>query len=303
MPVAGALIGGAAAIGGGLIASSGAKSAAKAQENAANNQLALQREMYQQTRADQAPWRNMGVSALNTIGSLYGFAPQSVGSSGGQDWSGYGQANPDVAAGWQDMLQTGEAQSKFNGDPNAYYQWHYQNYGQNEGRQAPEAVTSAGQPAAGRTGMDAFFASPDYEFRRSEGMRGLQGSAAAGGSLQSGGTLKALDRYNSGLASGEYGNWYNRLASLAGVGQTATNQLAQAGQNYATGAGNAFGNIGQANANGAIAGAQGWNSALQGVAGFGQNLLNSWPTQTPNFNPGGQGSLSYSGDTSMNGLF
>jgi hypothetical protein len=42
----------------------------------------------------------------------------------------------------------------------------------------------------------------------------------------------------------------NPLQSLAGVGQTATNQLGQAGQNYATSAGNAFGAAGQAQASG-----------------------------------------------------
>jgi hypothetical protein len=37
---------------------------------------------------------------------------------------------------------------------------------------------------------------------------------------------------------------YNRQAALSGIGQTSTNLVGQAGQNYATGAGNALGSYG-----------------------------------------------------------
>lgn len=51
---------------------------------------------------------------------------------------------------------------------------------------------------------------PGYQFRLEEGRKALQGAAAARGSILSGGTLKALDRYNQEYASGEFGNVYNR---------------------------------------------------------------------------------------------
>lgn len=59
--------------------------------------------------------------------------------------------------------------------------------------------------------QEDFLASPDYEFRRGEGMRGIESSAAAGGGLLSSSTLKALNRFNSNLASGEWGNFTNRF--------------------------------------------------------------------------------------------
>lgn len=85
---------------------------------------------------------------------------------------------------------------------------------------------------------------PGYQFRMQEGQKAIERSAAARGGLNSGATMKALTRYSQGVASDEYQNAYNRfnndrntrfnrLASLSGVGQTANNQLAQAGQNYA----------------------------------------------------------------------
>lgn len=55
-----------------------------------------------------------------------------------------------------------------------------------------------------------FQASPDYQFRKEQGMAGIEQGAAGRGSLLSGATLKALNDYNSNLASGEYANWWNR---------------------------------------------------------------------------------------------
>lgn len=84
---------------------------------------------------------------------------------------------------------------------------------------------------------------PGAEFRRSEGQRGLESSASARGGILSGGALKAISRYNSDVASQEYGAAYNRfnndlttrfnrLSSLAGTGQTATNTGIADGNNF-----------------------------------------------------------------------
>lgn len=91
-------------------------------------------------------------------------------------------------------------------------------------------------------GANDFQADPGYQFRMAEGQRGIESSLAAKGGLLSGAALKAASRFNQDSASQEYGNAYsrfnndqstkfNRLASLAGVGQTSTNNVGQAGQN------------------------------------------------------------------------
>ena len=110
-------------------------------------------------------------------------------------------------------------------------------------------------------GIDQFQADPGRGFRISEGMKMLERSAAARGGLLSGGTGKALQRFGQELGSQEYQNAFNRyqaersarlqpLQSLAGVGQTATNALGVAGQNYASGMGEALGAGAQARASG-----------------------------------------------------
>ena len=97
-----------------------------------------------------------------------------------------------------------------------------------------------------------FSASPDYEFRRSEGMRDIGNSFSARGGAQSGNALRALSEYNSSLASGEFGNWWNRQAGLAGVGQTAGTNLGQFGANTAANAGNFLAGQGASRASGVL---------------------------------------------------
>ncbi len=69
---------------------------------------------------------------------------------------------------------------------------------------------------------------PGYQFRLSEGLKGVENSAAAGGMQLSGRTLKGLGRYAQDYASGEFQNAYNRrqqgisnLYNLASMGQAA----------------------------------------------------------------------------------
>jgi hypothetical protein len=125
-----------------------------------------------------------------------------------------------------------------------------------------------GKYASAEFGMDKFTADPGYAFRMSEGMKGLERSAAARGGLLSGSALKGIQRYGQDLGSQEFQNAFNRyqtsrantlnpFQSLAGVAQSSANTLTSAagtlGQNIGSniiGAGNAAaaGQVGAANA-------------------------------------------------------
>ena len=70
--VAGGIAAGVGAIGGAAISSHGASQAAGAQASAANNANATQLQMYNQTRADQAPWRQAGGQAVSALSQFYG---------------------------------------------------------------------------------------------------------------------------------------------------------------------------------------------------------------------------------------
>ena len=107
---------------------------------------------------------------------------------------------------------------------------------------------------------------PGYAFRLKEGQKALERSAAAKGTLFTGGTGRALQRFGQEMGSQEYGaadarrfrNWgtaydknlgeyrmghdifkgnqgdlFNRLAAISGLGQTSVNQLGAAGSQFA----------------------------------------------------------------------
>ena len=147
--------------------------------------------------------------------------------------------------------------------------------------------------------MADYQADPGYAFRLSEGMKGLNATAAARGGLISGNALRAATQYGQDMGSQEYQNAYNRyqtnrsnqlnpLQSLMGSGQTATNTLGTAGQNYANQAGEAYMGAGNARASGYVGSANAWQNALGGATNMynQQNMLNRF------FPQGGGGSPS-----------
>lgn len=135
-----------------------ARDAASASNRATRDSLALQREQYNQTRADQEPWRQAGVNALSQL------------------------QNP----------------------------------------------------------LASFQASPDYNFRMSEGLKAVNQNRATAGLLNSGSALKGVSDYAQNTAAGEFGDWWNRQSSRAGLGQAANSANQQAGSQYANSSQNAL---------------------------------------------------------------
>lgn len=148
-------------------------------------------------------------------------------------------------------------------------------------------------------GMDQFQADPGYAFRLSEGQKQLDRQAAIRGGQISGSALKAAARYGQEMGSQEYTNAFNRyqternarlnpLQSLAGVGQTATNQLGAAGQSMASGVGEALGAGAQARASGYMGMANAASGGLGQYLNYGQQQQqNSLLQQVLNRNSGG----------------
>ena len=261
-------VAGAAIVGGG-IAAYGANKAANTQANAAreagavqsdvaDRQLALQKQQYEEGVQRQQPWLTAGTNALA-------------------------------------RMQAGEftQPAAFNANDPRY-----------------------AQPGAFSFGKNDFQADPGYAFRLSEGQKALERSAAARGGLISGTALKAASRYSGDLASQEYQNayqraltgygtqvdrsntafsrgltgynadvaradtGYNRLAGMAGIGQTTTRELNAAGANYANTASNTLGNYGTAAGN-AIMGAG--NASAAGTLGMTNTLASGLTTAASSY--------------------
>jgi hypothetical protein len=177
---------------------------------------------------------------------------------------------------------------------------------------------------------------PAYQFDLSQGQQAVQRSAAASGGLVSGGAMKDLDTFSQGFASNQYqqsyanslaaynqaynqfettqSNKFNRLSSVAGLGQnavtqTATSGNAAAGTNAAvnTSTANSLADLytGQANSGVAAIGA-GTNAITGGVNNYANSLsgssYGSGTQMAPGeyddwLHPGGGGSGSSSGVT------
>ena len=105
-----------------------------------------------------------------------------------------------------------------------------------------------------------FMTAPDYQFRLNEGIRAMDASAAQRGLLLSGNQLRALQEFGQGIAAGEFGNYYNRMAGIAGLSQpTDFGGFAQLGAQTLGGLQGARGNLtaNLGNIQGAGANAQG----------------------------------------------
>lgn len=215
---------------GAKVSSDNANKASSAMQNAAKDANSTQLYMYDQSRQDQAPYRDAGAKALG-------------------------------------QMQNPNFQQEFNwNDP----------------------------------GTDNV-KDPGYAFRLAEGNKAINAAAASRGMGNSGATLKALTKYGQDYASNEYGNAFNRfntnqtqrfnrLASLAGVGQTANGQTGVLGANAANQMGSNMLGAGNAQAAAAMAGGNAVNGAIgQGMnAWMNHNLMNQ-------MKPGGGGGLGNDG--------
>ena len=143
------------------------------------------------------------------------------------------------------------------------------------------------------------------QWQMGRGIDAIQRSAAAKGTLLTGGLEKKLDEWGQGLASTYYGDVYNRalneyrmahdiytgnqdslysrLAGVAGLGQNAAANMGNAAGAYGQGASNTMLGIGNAQAGGTAAGGAAWGNA---VGNLGNIAASSYQqTHQPQFNP------------------
>lgn len=137
--------------------------------------------------------------------------------------------------------------------------------------------------------------SPAYQAQLAAGLQAITRSSAARGTLGGGDTGKALVNYGTQAANADYEqafnnynttntNTYNRLAGLAGLGQTSTATGVQAGENAANNiSANTIG-AGNAAAAGTVGGANAISSSLNtGMSAWMQSqYLQALQNQNPN---------------------
>lgn len=174
---------------------------------------------------------------VNSVGDLFGLGPASK------------QANATEAAAGQSAAASRYATDlqKAMFDKQVELQQPWQQAGTN-------ALTKMQSLEPFKYDPNTMFNDPGYAFRMSEGMNALNRSMASKGLGVSGANIKGALKYGQNLGSQEFGNAYsraldeyntryNRLASLAGVGQTAAGNIGSAASGYGANVGNlAMGN-------------------------------------------------------------
>lgn len=272
-----AVIGAVGTVGSGIYGSRQARRAGEAQAASSDAAIAEQQRQFDTLLSLGAPQRAIGNQALATLGRVYGYSPNdpalpAPGSSGNEFIQLPGGGN----SLWANLI--GRAPG---------------------GRiQIPRPVNRGQVTINNDTGQieeanyEDFFASPDYRFRLNQGTSAVQNSAAARGGLYSGNALRALSDYGQGTAAGEFGNWFNRQAALAGIGQAATTQAGNAALTTGANIGNLLVNQGNARASGIIGQTNSltnmvnqlgmlWGSGAFGGGGFGSGLPGGSPTGAP----------------------
>ncbi len=222
----------AAAVVGAGVSANASKKASDAQVGSTKEAADYQFRQNLQNRSDQAPAIGAGKSAVYKLSSILGLDP------GGPQRPTVEQFIGPTGVDWAGYH---DAERNFTNQSREY---------ENFKQQDPSEI---------------FKADPGYQFRMDEGNKAIENAARARGQYFSPSTVKELTRFGQGFASNEFSNVYNRLAGVAGMGQTAGNTAAASGTNYANNVGNLL--TGAANARGAasISNANTWGNTLAGA--------------------------------------
>lgn len=264
----GNIIGGGLSLIGGIAGSKSANKSADAQVKASQQAAALQKEMFDTTRGDLAPWRETGANALSALayetglGARPTFGGSKTAAPAIQEIRTAGVKPETFAQMRMRLQQNPTSRAPTSGLESTRYSVGGKTFGDMASATKfanSQVKTTPGTPYRG------FEATPGYAFRFGEGTKAVERSAAARGALDSGATQKALTRFGQGIAADEYTNYINRLSALAGTGQTATAQTGAFGQASANNQSDALMAGGAARASGYA----GSNNALQGTL---QNL-------------------------------
>ncbi len=255
----------AGSIGSAVIGSHAAGKAADAQSSAANhaadlqyqasqNALGFQKQQYNTSQQELAPWLQSGQGALTNLNYLLGLGPSQGGQPGqvpqpGQPSNGVGvPARPVGPSGYGGQPQSMALPRGSQGG----YSPVATNAGPASGTSLPGAPVG-GQPSTGvqgytpnttppNTSLGAYGSlmqpygqtfkaptaeearlTPGYQFAQQEGQNALERSAAARGGILTGGTAKALDQYSQGLADTNYQNVYQNALNTYGTNFNAYN--------------------------------------------------------------------------------
>ena len=277
-------LGAIAGLAGGLMQASAANKAAKAQTRAADQQVQLYRDIYNDTTERFQPFYDSGTNALAAYNYELGIGPRptfggtapTITTIEGKGPTTLG--DPRFARGGKSGDRENAPRPQTPGMPTRYSV----NGQMFDTMDAAQAYANAHK--TGGTEYGGYTKTPGYDFRLNQGLDAIQSSAAARGGLYSGAAMRDALKYGQDYATGEYTNYLARLAGMTDTGVAAAGNQANAGANMGAGVGSALASRGNASAAGAIGMGNAFNGGLQNVLGYmnyQQNLNGGGMTSSP----------------------
>lgn len=249
-------------IGGSLLSSRAssrsASRAASAQVNAANLGIDEQRRQFDEIQKRLSPFVDGGNAAFSEMLALAGLAPEPQAITAiAEPVSGYGDDS------FSQMLAN--AARNHNAVVSKYASATGAPVIDNTGAlvepgTAPTAL-QAQEAAMGRIAND-----PRLLYQMQQAEEALLANAAATGGVRGGNTAGMLAELRPALFSQAIDRRYAELGNIASMGQSSAAMSANAGQSFANNATNLYGQIGAAQAGGALGGAAAFNQGLGGVS-------------------------------------
>jgi len=140
-----------------------------------------------------------------------------------------------------------------------------------------------GLEPGGAAAADAIKSDPGYQFGLTQGTQSLNNTLAAKGMRNSGAALQAAQRYGQDYAGTKFDQSFNRLASVAQLGQVGATSINNAGQNNASAIGGNLISAGNAGAANSLAQGNIWANTGNQLAGWyaNQNTNRGYGTVQP----------------------
>ena len=229
--------------------------ASKTARDISAEQMDLYKQIYNEQKAQQAPYLQQGQAAIGKLGSLMGLkqkmTPQEKGNAIISVLTGGGNPSPIES---NNVIKNYNTLDNPLGDP-------FEDY------LAKSGLSGGLDAYLKQKGISnyGFLNSPQYQFLQKQGQQALDRSAAARGMGYSGAQMKAAQQFGQDLASqqydneynraakeyfnkydqarGQFGDYYNRLAGIAQGGQQTAQSLGGMGSQYATNASNTLGGL------------------------------------------------------------
>lgn len=127
---------------------------------------------------------------------------------------------------------------------------------------------------------------PGFQFAQQQGIQGIQNAASASGMLNSGNLLQSLDQFGQGLSQQYYQGYLGNLSGLAGLGQQASGQVQAGANNLGQSLAGQYTNLGNAQANAALAAGQATASSFLTPPQFQSTVMTPYTTSSSSSSSG-----------------